>query len=187
MTNVSSPPGGSIPPSIEQFLLERVATHEQLQTLLWLLQHSEDPISAGELEPELGIPALELQEALSELADAQLLARAGDSLRYRYAPARSDLDAKTRLLAILYEQDRFEVVRVMAENAMKRMWNAARIAFLEALSDSRLSGRLGAARPASDRRDGKRRSNAPEPAWKISPRREPTKTARDRRSERLHR
>lgn len=205
MTRSSSKNSGTVPPSIEQFLLECVATHEQLQCLMWLLENPERSVTAVELEAEIGISELEVHEALEDLVDVQLVARTGSDraeARYRYAPAHSDLDAKTRLLAILHDENRFEVVRVMGDNAIKRMWNAARVAFLAAVSsESGISAKFDRA-PASSRRgesgvapastrstplDGKRRSNPPEPAWKISSPRDAAKSAQRRQSRRVER
>lgn len=124
-----------MPPAIEHFLLERVATHEQLQSLLALFNIADAAVTAVELEATVGLPEGEGQEALEALVDAQLVMRSGENPpRYRYSPARSSLDALVRLLALIYSQHRYDVVRVMGENAIKRMWSAARLAFLVALS-----------------------------------------------------
>lgn len=129
------PPVSPVPPAIEQFLLERVATHEQLQSLLALLYLGDAAVTASELESQANLPEGEGQEALEALVDAQLVVRAGNNpARYRYAPARAAFDAMVRLLAVIYAQHRYEVVRVMGENAIKRMWSAARLAFLVALA-----------------------------------------------------
>jgi hypothetical protein len=146
-------PISPVPPAIEQFLLERVATHEQLQSLLTLLNSGDEAMTASELEAIANLPDGEGYDALEALVDAQLVVReGGEPARYRYAPGRSGLDAMVRLLALIYSQHRYEVVRVMGDNAMKRMWSAARLAFLVALAaESRKSG------PASRRR--------PRPRW----------------------
>ena len=137
-----------VPPAIEQFLLERVATHEQLQSLLVLLNLGDAAVTASELEARLNLPEGEGYDALEGLVDAQLVVRAGEGpTRYRYAPGRSGLDAMVRLLALIYSQHRYEVVRVMGDNAIKRMWSAARLAFLVALA-----AESGKSPPASRRR-----------------------------------
>jgi DNA-binding HxlR family transcriptional regulator len=171
MTCASPTTNGSIPYSIEQFLLEHVATHEQLQALVWLLEHPEQAVTAPELEAKIGISELELQEALGELVDSQLVARSKqreEEPRYRYAPGRSDLDAKTRLLAILYQQDRYEVVRVLGENAMQRMWNAAQIAFLAALSSESGLAMNWNSPPESAGNGGRGQREARGRPWKLS-------------------
>lgn len=134
--SVSSTP---IPVALEHFLLDRVATHEELQSLLVLLKAGDAALTASEVETRARLPEGEAFDALEALVDAQLVVRAGQSpLRYRYSPARPGLDALVRLLALIHSQYRYEVVRVMAENAIKRMWSAARLAFLVALSSESL-------------------------------------------------
>ncbi|MFZ5896338.1 MAG: hypothetical protein ACOY0T_35110 [Myxococcota bacterium] len=131
-----------VPTSIEEFLLERVETHEQLQALLWLQAHPDISVTAATLADELSLTEMDAEEALSALVQSELLARCGEKpSRYRYAPARSIFEARVRLLAMLHEQHRFDVVRVLGENAIKRMWSAARLAFLMALSDRRRAAR----------------------------------------------
>lgn len=153
-------PSSPIPVAIERFLLDRVATHEELQSLLTLFKAGDAALAPSEVETRAGLPEGEASEALEALVDAQLVVHAGDKpTRYRYSPARPGLDALVRMLALIHSQYRYEVVRVMAENAIKRMWSAARLAFLVALS-SQSRSLARATRLESRRRRPKRSHNA---------------------------
>jgi hypothetical protein len=114
--------------SIEQFLLERVETHEQLQALLWFSSGNGEPRSPEEAAKALSLPEPAVAEALSALVKAELLRRVAGT-RFRYEPATPELEAAVRRLSLLHEQDGVQVIRIMSAQALARLRTFALRAF----------------------------------------------------------
>lgn len=114
------------PANLQRFIDDCVRTYEQLEALLWFFSHQNESVSVASLALTLGIAEPALQEAVEGLAASGLLAHLAGSLDLiRYEPASLDLRANVALLAALHEQDRFEVVRIVAENSMLRLRKSA--------------------------------------------------------------
>ena len=124
-----------LPPETEQFLLERIKTHEQLQVAIWLSRHPEESVSAQSLAEALPLNVGETQEALLALVDAELIARSSEGpTRYWYAPAHPTLHVQMRFVGVLNDHYPADLMRCMALNAMARLRRAAQLACLVTLS-----------------------------------------------------
>jgi hypothetical protein len=103
-----------------------VRTFEELEALLWLFAHQNEGVTVRALARTLGIVESTMQEAVDGLIASNLLAHVTGSVDLiRYAPASPDLGANVALLAAAHERDRFEVVRIVAENSMLRIRKSA--------------------------------------------------------------
>lgn len=124
-----------LPPEIEQFLLERILTHEQLQVAIWLSRHPEESVRVESLARELCLGIGETQEALLGLVESELVARSSEGpTRYWYAPAHPALHSHMRFVNVLQEHYPADLLRSMAMNAMARLRRAAQLACLVTLS-----------------------------------------------------
>ncbi len=113
-------------------MFTRVATHEQLQALLWLAEHPDAIVSPEPLAAALGLTDLaEVEMALAALVESELIARVDESApRFRYGPRSDDCREEVRLLSRTYAQHQAEVLHVMADNSVQRVRNSAARAFL---------------------------------------------------------
>jgi hypothetical protein len=103
-----------------------VRTYEALEALLWFFAHQNESVTVGSLALTLGIAEPALQEAVDGLVASGLLAHVvGSRDLIRYQPASLDLRTNVARLVTLHEQDRFEVVRIVAENSMLRLRKSA--------------------------------------------------------------
>jgi hypothetical protein len=136
-----------LPTETEQFLLERVATLEQLHAAIWLSRHRGESVTAAFLARELGMSITDAEEALAGLVDAELVQRGSDSTaRYWYSPAHPELDVQMRFVVVLNDQYRADLLRAMAMNAMTRLRRAAQLACLVTLSADVRRALMGANR-----------------------------------------
>jgi hypothetical protein len=106
---------------IEEFLRERVETYDQLAALLWFSEGSSEPRSARDTASALGMPEAAADDALKRLASAGLLRRVSGSARFRYEPARPELDGVVRRLGVLHREHRVEVIRLMNRASVARL------------------------------------------------------------------
>lgn len=112
--------------NLQRFMDDCVRTYEELEALLWFFAHQNECVTVRSLAQTLGIAESTLEEAVDALVASNLLVRVPGSLDLiRYEPASVDLNANVTLLVALHEQDRFEVVRLVAENSMVRLRKSA--------------------------------------------------------------
>ncbi len=112
----------AFPARLQQFMSQYVNTYEKLEALLWFFNHRTQAIDATRLAHELGLQASALEDAMDGLASANLLTRIPDSRGLlKYEPADAQLDADVGLLAAFFEKDRFQVIRIMTENSIRRL------------------------------------------------------------------
>lgn len=77
-----------------------------------------------------GISSETLGEALEALVHADLVTPdARQAERYSYAPAEPEADQYVRLIADLYDSQRADVLRALADNSVKRLRHATFQAF----------------------------------------------------------
>ena len=105
-------------------LLERIETYEQLEALLWFSSGSDEPRSARDAAEALSLPEASVTDALNRLASAGLLRRVTGSSRFRFEAKTLELETAVRKLAVLQQQNRVEVVRLMNAHAIARLRNA---------------------------------------------------------------
>lgn len=112
--------------NLQRFMNDCVRTFEELEALLWLFAHPNEGVTVRTLARTLGIVESTMQEAVDGLIASHLLAHVTGSVDLiRYEPASLDLGANVALLAAAHERDRFEVVRIVAENSMLRIRRSA--------------------------------------------------------------
>jgi DNA-binding IclR family transcriptional regulator len=119
-----------IPDDLGQLLRERVASLEGLEVVLLLRRDPDRSWPADELAERLSIPESLLDPVLVELAQQGLLATSDQ--RWRYAPASAELAASIDRLALLYDERRLEVMRLLSAHALERIRNSAARAFADA-------------------------------------------------------
>jgi DNA-binding GntR family transcriptional regulator len=116
---------------VRQFLLDHIATHEQLQSLLLLERdpgraHSPEAVSAA-----LGAAPSLVEEALLHLQGKGLV-RVDELGGFRFSPNSAELAAGAKQLARLYEQEWLAVLEMMGENSIDRIRGAALRVFSDA-------------------------------------------------------
>jgi DNA-binding IclR family transcriptional regulator len=111
-------------------MYERISTYEQLEILVRLAE-SPNPAGVSSIAEDLGISPDAALEALDALVDANLLARLGRELCYRYAPGGPALDTAAKQLVVLYRANRFGVVKAMADNSLQRLRGSTLHTFAE--------------------------------------------------------
>lgn len=110
-------------------LLERIETYEELEALLWFSSGSEEPRSAREAAEALSLPERSVTDALNRLAAAGLLRHVTGSSRFRFETKTPELEMAVRDLALLHQQNRVEVVRLMNAHAIARLRHAVLATF----------------------------------------------------------
>ncbi len=119
-----------IPADLGQLLRERVASLEGLEAMLLLRRDPTRAWSADALAQRLSIPETFLDPVLHELVASGLLAV--DDTGWRYAPHSPALAAAVDRLALLYDERRLEVMRLLSAHALERIRDSAARAFADA-------------------------------------------------------
>lgn len=119
---------------VQVLLFQDVHTFEQLEALLLLREDPTTEWSAAEVAARLGAPDEIAQEALDKLGGTGLVAVTGvaPGLRYRYSPSSRTLDETTAHLASAYQTNRFEIFRLISQNAVDRLRSSAARMFANA-------------------------------------------------------
>lgn len=117
---------------IQRFLLEHIASYEELEIVLLLCQRAERDWTAAQIAEETRMPAGACSAALEALQKQGLLAEGALAASFRYAPGSSALAAHVVRLAAFYQQQRLAVVQMMSANAVDRLRTAAIRRFAEA-------------------------------------------------------
>lgn len=119
-----------IPDDLGQLLRERVASLEVLEAMLLLRRDPTRSWPADELSERLSIPENLLEPVLGELVRHGLLATTDQ--RWRYAPRTPELAADVDRLAVLYDERRLEVMRLLSAHALERIRDSAARTFADA-------------------------------------------------------
>lgn len=131
-------PENDIPAAAEALLRECVHSFEELEVLAFLHRARPEAATTDRIAAALGIAAAAATDALRELAGRDLVAaEAGAEPRFRCPPLAPELDAAVAALAHAYHDNRLAVVKLMSENAIRRMRTGA----LRAFSDAFVIGR----------------------------------------------
>lgn len=131
-------PKNDLPAAAEALLRERVHSFEELEVLAFLHRARPEAATAHRIAAALGIATAAATDALCELARRGLVAaEAGAEPRFRCPPLPPELDAAVASLARAYHDNRLAVVKLMSENAIRRMRTGA----LRAFSDAFVIGR----------------------------------------------
>jgi len=122
-----------LPPALQAFLFDCIENYEQLELVVFLHRDRSRWWTTGECSGHLGIPESLVAPALDDLVSRQLAElRTEPAARYRYAPGSPELDYKARLLARHYQENRFEIVKLMSANSIERLRTSALRTFAEA-------------------------------------------------------
>lgn len=119
---------------LQQFLLENVATYEQLDVLLLLVRGGAGRgWSARAVADALGAASSEdCRVALEALTARGALTVGADSATFRYEPASAEVARHVTTLEQIYREDRAIVAMMMSTNAMERVRTSAIRTFAEA-------------------------------------------------------
>lgn len=109
------------------FLFAHAATYDELALLLYLLRRPESELQPSEAATELGIGVDACQSALEKFCTSRLVARSGN--RYRYSPADEALSQGVVAVDRLYHLTPVVVIRMMSENAVRRVRSTVTRAF----------------------------------------------------------
>src|SRR5512134_2038319 len=119
---------------LETFLAARVASHEELQTLLLLCREPDRDWRADQLAAELHIEVELAESALGNLAARGLLASSGKGAEssYRYGAANATDDALCQQLAQAWLEQPLAIIRRLNANAIAR----TRVQAIKAFADA---------------------------------------------------
>jgi DNA-binding transcriptional ArsR family regulator len=123
----------TIPDDVERFLLERVESFEQLESLLALWRLRDRKCCIDEVVSGTKMRENAVSIALAELTEAGLVEKyleAGVDY-YRLSPTSLSEDLVERIQRA-HDDDTLEVMKVMTSNAMQRLRSAAIRTFSEA-------------------------------------------------------
>lgn len=123
---------GDLPTNVQALLYEHIESYEQLEVLLLLRLEAVETWSEERISSRLKIPSAMAAEALGALIKSGLVKLRADWPRYEYAAETRALDDAVGTLARLYTTHRFEIVKLMSANAIKRMRTGALRAFADA-------------------------------------------------------
>ena len=112
-----------------QFLIEHVATYDELEVLLCLLRRRDEELQPSCLASALGIPEADCLLALEKLFARGLAGRSADGKAFRFSPATDTLAHGVLALDRAYHLSPVSVIRSMSENAMQRLRSSAARAF----------------------------------------------------------
>lgn len=123
-----------IPEELVRLLRERVASLEQLETLLLLRRTRERTWALDEVAQRLSMPESSIEPCLAELAKHGLLAAEGSAggRMWQYRPASDVLAALVDELAAVYDERRLEIMRMLSAQALERIRDSAAKAFADA-------------------------------------------------------
>jgi len=123
-----------IPEELVQLLRQRVASLEQLETLL-LLRRTRDRVwGLPDVAQRLSMPESSIEPCLVELTRHGMLASQGTGIAttWQYNPASPELAALIERLAVVYDDRRLEIMRMLSAQAMERIRDSAAKAFADA-------------------------------------------------------
>jgi hypothetical protein len=118
--------------ALQRFLLEHVATYEELDVLLLLARDPGSEWTARSVADALGPAADDSRAALEGLAARGLLAIEPASATFRYAPLNDEVARAVALLETTYREQRATVAMMMSTNALERVRSSAIRTFAEA-------------------------------------------------------
>jgi hypothetical protein len=112
-----------------EFLIEHIATYDELEILLCLLRRRDEELQPSHLASDVGIPDAVCLLALEKLIARRVVERSADGKAFRFAPANDTLVRGALALARAYHSSPVSVIRAMSENAVQRLRSSAARAF----------------------------------------------------------
>ena len=113
----------AIPDEIRRFIAEHIHSVEQLEVLLWLLQHAQQPWTGKAIARELRIDANSAATRLEDLSARGLAAPApaSDPDAYIYKPLDGSRDSCVRTLSRLYAERRVTIINLIFSKPTDRV------------------------------------------------------------------
>jgi hypothetical protein len=117
--------------TLKQLLADSVEGFEELELLAWLGARNEEPADIELIAREVRLPAEIAESTLARLVSRGFLAVSGDRPeRYSYAPGNDSRETIDRIVGEYRANPTF-VMKLMTENAIERVRNAALKTFAE--------------------------------------------------------
>src|SRR5262245_40752522 len=114
-------------PAVRRLLAGLVSSVEKLEIVCYARAHADERWSVADAAVQLGLPRLELEDAVEELCRAGLFER--DAHRYRIIARAVAPGSPVDSLSRMYEADRGRVLAVMNGLVMERLRMSAAVAF----------------------------------------------------------
>jgi hypothetical protein len=118
--------------ALQRFLLEHVASYEELDVLLLLARNAGAAWTVRSVAEALGPATDDSRAALEALAAHGLLAIGPEPATFRYAPPNDEVARAVELLETTYREQRATVAMMMSTNALERVRSSAIRTFAEA-------------------------------------------------------
>ncbi|MGH8138289.1 MAG: hypothetical protein ACREVV_08860 [Steroidobacteraceae bacterium] len=118
--------------AVQALLYDHIESYEQLEILLLLRLAGGESWSEEQISSRLNISSSLTAGALSALRLSGLVKLREDWPRYEYAADTQAMDDAVNALAAVYATHRFEIIKLMSANAIKRMRTGALRAFADA-------------------------------------------------------
>jgi hypothetical protein len=112
-----------------QFLIEHIATYDELEVLLCLLRRRDEELQPSYIASDVGIPEAVCLLALEKFLIRRLAAHSADGKAFRLSPATDTLARGVLALDRAYHSSPVSVIRAMTENAVQRLRSSAARAF----------------------------------------------------------
>ncbi len=110
-----------IPDDVRRFLGEHIHSVEQLEVLIWLLEHPAQSWTGKAVARELRIDPVSAVSRLEDLAARGLAAASRDADSFIYKPADGERDRLVRNLARLYADRRVTIINLIFSKPVDRV------------------------------------------------------------------
>jgi hypothetical protein len=146
VSNSNSKPDGSwlaeTAERLRRFLLTHVQTAEQLKVLLLLRAHRETCMSPESASAILGMPTIQVMEALENLCDREVASvrHTNESVAYTYRAQDWEIEKTLDEIGMDVDPMPLVAIRMLNDNAIKRVRDAVRRTFEAAMRIRQGSG-----------------------------------------------
>jgi hypothetical protein len=110
-----------IPDDVRRFLGEHIHSVEQLEVLIWLLEHPAECWTGKAVARELRIDANSAASRLEDLVSRGLAAAGREPESFVYEPAHPERDRLVRSLARLYAERRVSIINLIFSKPVDRV------------------------------------------------------------------
>jgi hypothetical protein len=124
--------GVDLPAEVQALLLDHIESYEQLEILLLLRLEAAESWSEERISSRLNISPTLTTAALSALRLSGVVKLRGEWPRYEYAADTPAIDDAVNMLVAIHSTHRFEIIKLMSANAIRRMRTGALRAFADA-------------------------------------------------------
>jgi hypothetical protein len=124
--------GVDLPAEVQALLYDHIESYEQLEILLLLRLEAAESWSEEHISSRLNISPTLTAAALSALRLSGVVKLRGEWPRYEYAADTPAIDDAVNMLVAIHSTHRFEIIKLMSANAIRRMRTGALRAFADA-------------------------------------------------------